>query len=135
MFFELVRQRVSAEDLFFIRNGRTPNASGSTSAMSWSDRLAAAQEARAKSGEVSAVSMLIVGTPTRITPKDGFVLVTIEQEEIPPLPKGLPGTAERGYDLSGRCGAVPVANSRTVRKKWRAARYGSLSQLKIPWTP
>ena len=90
VFFELVRQRVSAEDLFFIRNGRTPNASGSTSAMPWSDRLAAAQEARAKSGEVSAVSMMIVGTPTRITPKDGFVLVAIEQEEIPPLPKGLP---------------------------------------------
>ncbi len=34
--------------------------------------------------------MMVVGTPTRIAPKDGFVLLTIEQEEIPPLPKGLP---------------------------------------------
>jgi hypothetical protein len=90
VFFELVRRRVSAEDLFFIRNGRTRSEKGDTSAMPWSDRLAAAQEARAKSGEVSAVSMMIVGTPTRITSKDGFVLVTIEQKDIPPLPRGLP---------------------------------------------
>lgn len=101
VFFELVRQRVNAEDWFFIGNGRTPNASGSTTAMPWSDRLAAAQEARAKSGEVSAVSMMIVGTPTRITPKDGFVLVTIEQEDVPPLPKGLPALPSAATFLVG----------------------------------
>lgn len=91
VYFELVRQRVNADEWFFITRGRSRDEGKRDDVpMAWADRLAAAQEANTQSGEVSFVSMMVVGTPTRIAPKDGFVLVTIEQEDIPPLPKGLP---------------------------------------------
>lgn len=91
VYFELARQRVDADEWFFITHGRSRGAGKRDDVpMAWADRIAAAQESNTQSGEVSFVSMIVVGTPTRIAPKDGFVLVTIEQEDIPPLPKGLP---------------------------------------------
>jgi hypothetical protein len=91
VYFELVRQRVNPDDWFFITHGyHRGERERDDVPMGWAERLAAAQETHAKSGEVSAVSLMVVGTPSRIAPKDGFVLVTIEQHDIAPLPKGLP---------------------------------------------
>ena len=91
VYFELVRQRVDADEWFFITHGHTRGERKRDDApLPWADRLAAAHEAHANSGEVSTISLMVVGTPTRIAPKDGFVLLTIEQVEIPPLPKGSP---------------------------------------------
>ena len=56
--------------------------------MAWTRSNCAAQRRTPKA--VTSFARMVVGKPTRIAPKDGFVLVTIEQEDIPPLPKGLP---------------------------------------------
>jgi len=91
VYFELVHQRVESDDWFFITHGYARGEKINKDApMAWTDLLSTAQEALTKSGKVSSISMMVVGTPTRITPRDGYTLVVIEQEEIPPLPKGLP---------------------------------------------
>ena len=91
VYFELVSQRVDPDEWFFITHGyKRGERKRDDTPMDWADRLDAARQARTKSGKVSSVLLMVVGTPIRITPKEDYVLVTIEQGDIPHLPKGLP---------------------------------------------
>ena len=60
--------------------------------MAWADRAAAVQEALAEPGQATTTKLVVVGRPTEVQRREGFVIATVEdvKKKLPTLPRGLP---------------------------------------------
>ena len=97
VFFFLLRQKVSKEVWWRIHPMQNP-AGPRREPMVWAARAEAVQAALERRGEATTAKLVVVGRPTEVQRREGFVIATVEdtKKKLPTLPRGLPkpeGTA------------------------------------------
>jgi PHAX RNA-binding domain len=91
VFFVLLRQKVSPELWWRIHPMQNP-AGPRHEPMAWAARAEAVQAALKQPGEATTAKLVVVGHPTEMQRREGFVIVTVEdtKKKLPTLPRGLP---------------------------------------------
>ena len=95
VFFVLLRQKVSPELWWRIHPAPPVPGGHQREPMAWADRAAAVQEALAEPGQATTTKLVVVGRPTEVQRREGFVIATVEdvKKKLPTLPRGLPRPA------------------------------------------
>jgi hypothetical protein len=96
VFFFLLRQKVPPEVWWRIHPAPTAQNGAQRESMAWSDRAEAVRATLAEPGQAASVKLTVIGRPTEVKRREGFVIATIEdtKKKLSTLPRGLPTPAD-----------------------------------------